>query len=219
MSAKGGHQFNMKRTAYIVSLFLALAILAVFVVYPAIISYMNNDNKKQQIALASTDKIDTSLSVTEWKDKEQIIYSARDYRTLEEEFESIGYPPFQYLEDGAGSYTTKGERSVHEDGMIVELYMDDNYYLKYAKIEYTVPSSRFSSTAMDKNITPFVDFLKIITNHDVSTEQISSLTREYANVFNDKEKENKHQININGLDFTLSIDSFFGSIIMESVPV
>lgn len=208
----------MRKALFITLLIAAIAILGYFVGYPLIQEQVGKNNGQKDLNLiAANTAADASLLTGEWKEKERITYAAKDYRTLESEFEQHGFPPFQYLEDGEGSYTTKGERSVSEDGTIIELYMDDNYYLKTAKFEYVVPSNRFNSTSMDKNIAPFITFVSIITNHEVDETAKASLIREFTNVFNDSNKEYEHKVEINGLTFELSIDTFFGSIVMTSL--
>lgn len=203
----------MKKALYALLVIAALISLLYFVAYPYVQEKMQ-EKKPDNVVLASADGVDGNLISDKWEKKEEVVYEKRDYRSIEEDFGRIGYPPFQYLQDGIGAYTTSGEKSIHENGMMVYLYMDNDYYLQKALIEYPVPANQFSSIAMDKNIQPFYDFVKIITNHELSQQDKTALIREFTNVFN--EQDEQHSIKINGLEFELSIDTFFKSIKMST---
>ena len=95
--------------------------------------------------------------------------------------------------------------------MVVSLFMHDNYYLSHAMLEYTVPADRFMSTAMDSNIRPFIDFLKVITGADVSEDDTRELLRAFTELFNDAENKPR-TIQINDVSLRLEIDKFYNVI-------
>lgn len=208
----------MKKFLWIFLLFVAVGSLAYFVGYPYYLSSVAvKDKEETTFSLQSLDGVDVEISKEGWTKEEKFTYTARDIPSVEQDFYALGYPPFLYASDSNGDIDKSVETSHHENGMVATLGMDNKYFVKSGQIEYTVPQDRFNSTAMDKNIAPLCDFVRIITGRAVSEEDRSSLLREFALVFNEKNEKDRttHTIKINDLDFTLGLDRFYLSILLS----
>ena len=92
--------------------------------------------------------------------------------------------------------------------------MDDTYYLTSSRIEYGVEKSKFNSPSMNEHIGVFLDYIRIITNKEVSESDKSALLRLFTNVFNDPASKN-NTITINDLTFSVSLDMFYNLIILS----
>ena len=208
----------MKKFLFWFFLLIALAAIGYFVVYP----YVNENYIKPrkadpvEVALTGKENLANSSSLFEegWVELEVWVYVPRDINSLEKDFQDLGYPPFLYMKDETGNLGRR-EKSTHENGMEVYLTMNETGYLMNAELDYAVDKSRFSSTAMSENIPPFLDFIRIITNKEVSEEDQKLLLRAFTNVFNDSSSKN-NTIRINELDFQIAVDSsLYPLIIMK----
>ena len=190
----------MKKIIWLVLILVALASAGWFVGRPVLERFLAERRPAER--LKSADEAKDSFAEEGWIRQEKVIYRRRDIPSLEKEFEAVGYPPFLYLAEQDGSVGRSGEKSYHEDGMALFLYMDETWYLTHAKLEYTVPSGKFSSTAMSGNIRPFCE-----------EEDRELLIREFAELFNDAEHKPR-KLKLNGLEFTISLDSFYMLLVM-----
>ena len=201
----------MKKVIWLLLILVALASACWFVGWPVLEQFLAERQPADQ--LKGADEATDSFAEEGWIRQEKFIYRRRDIPSLEKEFEAIGYPPFLYLAEQDGSVGRSGEKSYHEDGMALFLYMDETWYLTHAKLEYTVPAGKFSSTAMSGNIRPFCDFAGIITGKEIKEEDRELLIRDFAELFNDADHKPR-KLKLNGLEFTISLDGFYMLLVM-----
>lgn len=197
----------MRKIAFWFLLLLSLIAIGRFAGWPAVRALVEGKNIRDT-DLKPAEEAEESFAEEGWIRQVKFVYKRRDIPSLEKDFEAKGYPPFLYLAEKDGSVGRSGEKSYHEDGMAVFLFMDDTYYLTHARLEYTVPSEKFTSTAMNGNILPFSDFAGIITGKEVTAEDRERLMREFTELFNDGDHKPR-TIEINDLEFTVSLDSFY----------
>ena len=202
----------MKKIIWILLLLTALASAGWFVGKPVLEKYLAEKQPAEQ--LGNAESAAESFAEEGWVRQEKFTYRRRDIPSLEADFEAIGYPPFLYLAEKDGTVGRNGEKSYHEDGMALFLYMDETCYLTHATLEYTVPSGKFNSTAMSGNVLPFCDFAGIITGRELKEEDRELLIREFAELFNDAEHKPR-KLKLNDLEFTVSLDSFYMLLVME----
>ena len=209
----------MKKFLWWILIIVSLLAIGLFVVLPTINNYLDEQKKAKEEAQSLTGKEQISVSLFKdgWIKEEVYVAQRKDIPTLENDFYALGYPQFLYLPGKNGGISkddNSGEKSTHEDGMQVYLYMDSSYYMTNAKIEVPVNAKSFNSTAIKNYMGPFCDFIKVITNKELSTEDQNNLSRKFAEAFNDAEKKAK-KITLNGITFTITLDYFYNLIIME----
>ena len=207
----------MKKVLWIIVILLALGTIFYFVCYPALTEYLENKDKltEEEIALTGKDQMADSLIKNGWEKPEVYVARRKDIPTIEKEFYALGYPDFLYIpgEDGRSSKdNNSGEKSMHDNGNQVFLYMDGTYYMTHAKIEVQVSSSEFNSVSLKNHVDSFTDFIKIVTDRTVSEEDKSLLLRKFTDAFNDSDSKS---IEINGLTFKISLDKFYCLVILE----
>lgn len=195
----------MKKFLFWFLLILAIASAAYFIGYPYISEKFFSVTGKEKIDLQSPDVEAANSFIKEgWIEPEVIVYQRRNMPDIEADFYAKGYPQFMYDANPDGSINLKSEKSFHEDGMGLHLTSDDAGYLTGATIDYGV-NNKFGSTYMSENIPPLLDFIVIITGHEVSEEDQKALLRLFSILFNDPGSKN-NRITINGLQFTVSLD-------------
>ena len=205
----------MKKALYVLFLLAALGCIIWFVGIPAAREYLSLESRAMTTPLLDATMAHESLAEYEWKREEIIRYTPRPIPDLEADFLGLGYPAFLFLDDGYGQVDRTGEKAVHEDGMVVYLYMEDGTgYLTSSLLEYSVPQERFSSTAMDQNIQAFLDYASVITGRSIDENTKKELLRAFTELFNDPDKVPRTAM-INGLEFTISVDPVMSTIIME----
>ena len=206
----------MKKFIFWFLIILSVASIAYFIGYPYISKRMTpiTDEKETNVNLQELSENSNSFIKEGWVEPEIFVYQRRDIPSLEADFTAKGYPQFLYVTDEDGKLNQKCEKSFHEQGMEVYLFMDDTFYLTNARIEYGVQKTKFNSTSMSDNIPPLIDFIQIITNRAVSSEDQNNLLRMFTNLFNDPESKN-NTIKINDHDFTIKLDSFYNLIIIS----
>lgn len=202
----------MKRIIWRALLLIAMAALIYFIGVPALTGILEAAGKPE-VELISAELAQESQALDGWVKQVEFTYVKRSIPSLEKEFMTAGYPPFLYLADGVGNLDLKGEKSYHEDGMAVYLYMDDSYYLERATMEYTVAKKDFSSIQMGKNLPPLVKFIEIITGAELDEEARNQLLRAFTDVFNDSEGK-EHMLVLNNLEFRISLERNWCMIIL-----
>lgn len=205
----------MKKVLFWLLFIAAIVSIGYFVGYPLYLEYCTPAPVAEEITpLEDVATAQESFAQEGWVKIEKFVYQKRDLPSLEADFQAVGYPAFLYMAEDDGSLNKKGEKSFHEDGMALYLYMNDAYYLDSATMEYSVPVSRFNSTSMDANIPPFYDFVRIITGRELTDEDKDSLMRTFTDVFNETESV-VHTVTINDLTFTITLDKFFNLLIIS----
>ncbi len=218
----------MRKFIWCILIVLAVGAIGYFVGYPFLKQYLEENNPeileklgiKTEVIIAKEtdlpDPIETDpLEIKSgWTAPEKIEYSARDIPSVENDFYASGFPPFLYVTDDNGQLNQKCEKSFRDDGALIYLYMNDSYYLTKASIEYEVEKSKFNSTSMNEHIDLYLNFIKIITSREVDEADKNALLRVFTNVFNDPESKN-NKVTINGLEFRVSLDTFFRLIVLE----
>lgn len=205
----------MKKVLFWLLFVVALGSIGYFVGYPLYQEYcVPTPVAEVAVPLEDIGTVQESFAQEGWIKIEKFVYQKRDLPSLEADFQAVGYPAFLYMADDDGALNKKGEKSFHEDGMALYLYMNDAYYLDSASMEYSVPASRFNSTSMDENIPPFYDFVRIVTGRDLTDEDKDSLLRTFTDVFNETESV-VHTVTINDLTFTITLDKFFNLLIIS----
>ena len=203
-------------------LIISLKCILCFAGIPYIRQFADSRNPSAVI-LAPAENAATALAEGEWKEKEKNIYSRRPLDALEKDFLSAGYARFMWSgeketdENGNTVLARKREYSVHDRGMLVYLNTDDaSGYLTSASIEYTVSADRFSSTSMEINIPPLLDFIQIVTGNPVDEASQASLLRAFAGLFNDPGEKTETVI-VNGLGFTISLDTVRYAFLLSTI--
>ena len=207
----------MKKIVFWVLLIISLAAIGYFVGYPYISKQLKpilSKNEKTVELLKPEEKTTESFIQEGWVEPEVVEYQSRNIPDLEKDFYDGGYPLFQYKQNADGSLNKKSERSYHEDGMMLFLFSNDAGYLTGARIEHGVKKDKFKSTYMSENIPPLLDFIKIITNREVTEEDRNALLRLFTVLFNDPDTKN-NKIRINGLDFSVTLDTMQCLIIIS----
>ena len=215
----------MRKLIWAILILGALGAIGYFIGYPYVVNnhpewlesigIKTEKQVEDKTVLADYDGKDGQIEVKEgWVAPVRYEYAARDIPTLEQEFYALGYPSFLYVTDDQGNLNKQAEKSFRDDGALVYLYMDDAFYLTEASIEYGVTKIKFNATSMNEHIGLFIDFIKTITNHEVSEEDKNGLLRLFSNIFNNPESKS-NSIEINGLKFTVSLDMFYNLIIMK----
>lgn len=207
----------MKKTLWFLIILLALGTIFYFVGYPALTNYLEEKNKTEETetVLTGKDQMTDSLFQNGWIKPEVYVARRKDIPTLEKEFYSLGYPDFLYIPGENGGISkddNSGEKSMHENGNQVFLYMDSTYYMTHAKIEVSVKSNEFNSTSVKNHLDSLLSFIKIITDKDISSEDQNNLLRKFTQAFNDSESKT---IDINGVTFKISLDNFYCLYILE----
>lgn len=207
----------MKKTLWFLIILLALGTIFYFVGYPALTNYLEEKGKTEEVGteLTGKDQMADSLFQSGWIKQEVYVAHRKDIPTLEQEFYNLGYPNFLYIPGENGGISkddNSGEKSMHDNGNQVFLYMDSSYYMTHAKIEVTVPSNEFNSTSVKKHLDSLLSFIKIVTDKEVSSEDQNNLLRKFTQAFNDAESK---AIEINGMTFKISLDKFYCLYILE----
>lgn len=215
----------MKKLIWAILILAALGAIGYFIGYPYVvkthpewlelIGIQTEKQVEDNIVLAEYNGNDGGLEIKEgWVAPVRYEYARRDIPSIEQEFYALGYPSFLYVTDDQGNLNQLAEKSFRDDGALIYLYMDDTFYLTEASIEYGVPKNKFNSTSMNEHIGLYTDFIRIITNHEVSEEDKNELLRLFSNIFNNPDSKS-NSIEINGLRFTVSLDLFYNLIIMK----
>lgn len=203
----------MRKIIWWILLIVSIAAIIAFVGYP---KYKEVTGKalEADMLLPGAELAQESPVQEGWVKQTVFRYVKRSIPELEADFTAAGYPPFLYMADGEGNLDLKGEKSYHEDGMAVYLYMNDAYYMDSAVIEYTVPKNRFTSTRMGNNLPPLISFVEIITGAELDEEGQKQLLRTFTDAFNDKDGK-AHTLMLNDLEFTVSLERNLCMIILS----
>lgn len=213
-----------KKLIWTLLILVALGSIGYFIGYP----YMANNHPEllEKVGIKTEKHVEDNTVLSEYDEKAgldvkegwtapvKVEYVRRDIPSLEQDFYAAGFPTFLYVTDDNGNLNQQAEKSFRDDGALIYMYMDDTYYLTNASIEYGVPKNKFNSTATSEYIDLFIDFIRIITNREVSESDRNILLRVFANVFNDSESKN-NTVTINDLQFTVTIDKFYNLVILK----
>lgn len=212
----------MKKFLWCLLIIVAVAAIAYFVAYPLLFRYAEENHpdvleklgiaaeekKEEEVPLMQYGENNAQIEIKEgWVEPEKIVYNPRAVPSVEKDFYALNFPAFQYVQEGNGELNRDMERSYRtEDGVIIYLVYDEKNYIASASLEMEVPKEKFNSTSMNEHIGLYLDFIRVITDREVSSDDKAALLRAFTNMFNDPESKN-NTIKINGLSFRIVLDT------------
>ena len=193
----------MKKFCFITLLVASVCVLIYFIGLPFAREYINARSIHTDVLPSAQD----AQSLTVWQKRQENVYIPRPMPDLQTAFQAIGYPPFLPLADGSGAQPQRnGEKSFHENGNMLYLYYDDNFYTNGGTLNIAVSQKQYNAASMPAQVDTFVRFIEIITGNVVNSEDRKALLRMTSDTINMGLEWKPSTIKINGAEWTFKLD-------------